>query len=363
MNDPFAVNIDNRTIIPVAKNKAGFEATQEPKEYINQALFRAVTNHIWGTQSQVANLDANFYTDISGNPLDKNDAAVTINEDDKILIAHDVTATANQKLVLGGKKVRIEMLKGVNWNLDTFNLDLGATTDSFSGDLELTGTGTLTITVSNGFRVHHTAMTIVNTAGDIAVNNDPFSATIPVSKTENGAVGTEILPSRGDHSHIALPMIIWRMITDEDVTTQNPLGAEGSGIDWEVADDISNESTLGGATSVTESFGTFSFASTGFWAIRFYGRAESNVTNERMDGAIFSTNNNSTYTERSRGSVFIDSDTAARDTTTAEALIKVSSTTLDKVRMAQLPSGPNSFFNGHDDRNETYVVFEKKSNL
>lgn len=173
MNDPFSKNTDNRETIPAAKKKDGFAATQEPHEYFNQGLFEAVTDHVWGTSAQVASDDATFYTDASGNPLDKTASAVTINEDDKILIAHNVAATANMALICGGKKVRLEMLKGVNWNLSTFNLTLGTTGDSFSGDIELTGTGTLTIEESNSFKVHHSAMTIVNSAGNIIINNNP----------------------------------------------------------------------------------------------------------------------------------------------------------------------------------------------
>ena len=138
-------------------------SNKEPKIYLD---------HIWGTSAQVASGDATFYTDGSGNPLNAVAGSVTINEDDKILIAHNVTSTANMMLICGGKKVRLEMVKGVNWNLSTFNLTLGETGDSFSGDIELTGTGTLTIEKSNGFRVYHTAMTVVNIAGDVIVNNN-----------------------------------------------------------------------------------------------------------------------------------------------------------------------------------------------
>lgn len=176
MNDPFAKDETGResltSPIPVSKFKAGFDATQEPHEWINQVLFQNVTDHVWGTQTQVTNGDATFYTDGSGNPLDKNDDAVTINEDDKILIIHDVAATGAILLDCGGSKVRIEMKQGVNMNMDSFDLDLGVTVgDSFSGDIELTGTGTLTVLESNGLRIHHTAMTVVITSGDVVVNN------------------------------------------------------------------------------------------------------------------------------------------------------------------------------------------------
>ncbi len=154
-NYPFAINTDNRVDIPAAKNKAGFAATQEPHEYINQALFKSVTNHIWGTQAQALTDDVTFYTDGSGNPLNKDNIAVPIADDDKILIAHNATATANLLLDAGGKKITIEMLQGVTLAMSTFDLTLGGAGDSVGGDIRLTQTGTLTINGNRGLKVNN----------------------------------------------------------------------------------------------------------------------------------------------------------------------------------------------------------------
>ena len=116
-NDPFAINTDNRADIPAAKKKAGFLATQEPHEYINQALFESVTKHVWGTQAQALTDDATFYTDSSGNPFDKNNVAVPIVDDDVILMTHNATLAANLLLQPSpAARVHVDMLKGVEIN-------------------------------------------------------------------------------------------------------------------------------------------------------------------------------------------------------------------------------------------------------
>lgn len=155
MNDPFGVNTDNRVPIPAAKKKAGFLATQEPHEYANQAIFESVTNHVWGTQAQTLTDDTTFYTDGSGNPLDKDAVAVTINEDDKILIGHNATATANLLLDAGGKKITIEMIAGVTLAMSTFDLTLGGSGDSVGGDIRITQTGTLVINGNRGLKINN----------------------------------------------------------------------------------------------------------------------------------------------------------------------------------------------------------------
>jgi len=116
-NDPFAKSIDNRppasSPMPEAKRKTGFQATQEPHEYANQAIFESVTDHIWGTQNQTLTDDATFYTDSAGNPFNKNDDAVTLVDDDKILVVHDTALTANLKLdPVSSIRLNIEMFRG-----------------------------------------------------------------------------------------------------------------------------------------------------------------------------------------------------------------------------------------------------------
>ena len=113
--------------------------------------------HIWGTSTQVTAGTATFYTDGSGNPLDKDAAAVVINDDDKILIAHDVTQTANLLLDAGGKKITLKMLAGVTLDMDMFDLTLGGTGDSIGGDIRITQTGSLVISGNRGLSINNSA--------------------------------------------------------------------------------------------------------------------------------------------------------------------------------------------------------------
>lgn len=173
-NKPFGVDSDNRIEVPNGLKNEGVEGGGGiMADYMNQALFETQADHIWGTQSQVTvdPAEATFYTDGSGNPLDAAAGAVTINEDDKILIRHNVTQTANLLFDAGGVKFMIEMYGGVTLDMDTYDLTLGGSGDEISGDVRLIGTGTLTIEESAGLRVTHTAMTIDKLAGDIIINN------------------------------------------------------------------------------------------------------------------------------------------------------------------------------------------------
>ena len=115
MTNPFSIKESSRSSIPSAKRIQGFiEGEKPPFEYINQAIFESVTDHVWGTETQVkSSLDATFYTDASGSPLDSSDSAATIATDDKILIAHNSAQTVND-LVLSttAERLTVEMLKG-----------------------------------------------------------------------------------------------------------------------------------------------------------------------------------------------------------------------------------------------------------
>jgi len=120
-NDPFAKSTDNRppaaSPMPEAKRKTGFEATQEPHEYANQAIFESVTDHVWGTQNQTLTDDATFYTDSTGNPFDKTDTAVVLTDDDKVLIVYDTALAANLKLdPVSSVRLNIEMFRGTELN-------------------------------------------------------------------------------------------------------------------------------------------------------------------------------------------------------------------------------------------------------
>jgi len=171
MNEPIGINPENRRDTS-SKKATGFVAEGLDYRDLNEALLKSHCDHIWGTSAQCTANTATFYTNnTTGVAYDKDAVLVTFADDDKILISHSA-ATVNMKLDCGGSKIRIEMSKAENWDLGTKNLILGVTAgDSFSGDLELTGTGTLTVLESDGLRVNHSAMTVTATAGDIVDNS------------------------------------------------------------------------------------------------------------------------------------------------------------------------------------------------
>jgi hypothetical protein len=430
-NKPIAINPDVRQSI-AARESDGFVAEGLDYRDLNELTFKSQTDHVWGTSSQCTANTATFYTDSAGATFDKDDVAVTINEGDKILIAHNVTATANMLLDCGGVSVTIEMSKGVNWDLDTYDLDLGVTAgDAFAGDIELTGTGTLTVLDSRLLKIDHTAITIDIPLGQSIINgyitedvkalvdganistdcNDAsvFTVTLggnrtldnPTNKklgkiytwiiTQDGtgsralAFGTDFnfetpsrLRSAADSITVikgtvvssteircvvegvgAISSIIWRMVNDEDDASQDPLG--GGGSDWEISDDTENEFYLGDASQITESSGIFSFGSTGYWSIRAYALAECTAPPILFTLFLESTDDDSTYTELSQGHTIIEIATLL-SSTSLEALIKVSDVSLDKIKLRQAASGLG-FFRGSSVSNETYLVFEKKSEL
>ena len=116
MNDPKLINPDNRADIPDPLKKSGFEVEQVPYKYLNELIFKNSTDHIWGTSDQVTNNDATFYTD-AGVPKDKNNDTVVLSTDDKVLITHDTTLSADLSLVSTAERLTVEMLKGTTLNL------------------------------------------------------------------------------------------------------------------------------------------------------------------------------------------------------------------------------------------------------
>ncbi len=357
-------NPDNRFDVPIGFRRSGVEGGKGVyNKYMNQLLFELKQDHIWGTAAQATLNDATFYTDASGNPLDKNDAAVTIEEDDKILIVHDVAATANMALICGGKKVTLEMSKGVNWDLSTFDLDLGETGDSFSGDLELTGTGTLTIEESNWFQVHHSAMTIVNGTGDIVINNQiAKSDSMPISSTESGAAGTSDELPRSDHKHPALPVVAFRMVNSETAGDIPKLGSGGS--DWEKSDTIPDVGTdyyqdEVGTSGVTETSGTFQMPS-GYWSVRLYAYSVASAVSQFMSAKIQLSHNGSAATWVTVASCACHHAEAGNQSLSCEVVLRVAGGGYLQIYQA---GDTSSYLLGHGDLDTTHIIFEKKADL
>ena len=154
--------------------------------------------------------------------------------------------------------------------------------------------------------------------------------------------------------------IVWRMINDDADGNQDPLG--GGGADWEISDDTENEAPLL-ATAVTESSGIFSFASTGYWKIeagcKF--RIDTGDGNERYAAIhIKSTDDNSTYTSIALGYVqLVEIANTAMQTALTDALIKVTNVDNDKVKLVVTTENANTYTNGSEGANVTYIIFTK----
>jgi hypothetical protein len=86
-NKFFGIDPDQRSTIPSAKRATGFSATQEPFEYINQALFELKTDHIIGTAAQLALDQCTCKYQSSDQTLrDSAGAAVTLSDGDRVYI-------------------------------------------------------------------------------------------------------------------------------------------------------------------------------------------------------------------------------------------------------------------------------------
>jgi hypothetical protein len=122
----FGIKPSQRDIVPVGLRRLGFEATSDGKKsiydkYLNQLIFETQFDHVWGTETQTKAdpPESTFYTDVSGNPLDASDSAVTFNHDDRIVMVHDTALTANLVIDGGGKRLNITTVRGIA-------IDLGA---------------------------------------------------------------------------------------------------------------------------------------------------------------------------------------------------------------------------------------------
>jgi len=120
MGDPIAIDPDVRaTPAEIAARKvSGFSVEKIDRKEFNQIIFTKDTDHVWGNENQVkVAKTASFYTDATGAPLDANDAAVTLENDDRILMAHDVEITSNLLLTpISSLRLQIGMLKGIELN-------------------------------------------------------------------------------------------------------------------------------------------------------------------------------------------------------------------------------------------------------
>ncbi len=89
------IDPDSRTSIASAKRNSGFSAEQVLSTEFNQLFYKSQIDEAWGTQDQVTANEATFYTDSSGEARDSSAAIVTLENDSRIVMVHNVTATDN----------------------------------------------------------------------------------------------------------------------------------------------------------------------------------------------------------------------------------------------------------------------------
>ncbi len=173
----------------------------------------------WGYLDQVVTeKTANFYTDGSGDPLDKDANPYVINEDSEILILHNVPAVANLSINAGVKKVSFKMSPGLTLDMSTFDLNLGEAGDSISGQVRVTGTGVLTAQRPTSFEIENDNMSVVSNKG--------AASGIVFTNQEYLVQGTQTQVNNGD-AHFYL-----------DAVTGNPKNKAGNDFALEDDDEI-----------------------------------------------------------------------------------------------------------------------------
>ncbi len=135
-------------------------------EFANQLIISF--DQIIGTNAQVTTGDATVYYDSGTTSFkDKDDAVVVFNNGDKIKwIGLDALTAGIDINTIDYLDWAIE--PGTTISLGSYDLDLG---ENQRGELDLSGTGTLTVLSSNGLRVKNSGITILNQAGDINIDN------------------------------------------------------------------------------------------------------------------------------------------------------------------------------------------------
>lgn len=197
---------------------------------------------------------------------------------------------------------------------------------------------------------------------DVTANQHHNESHTIASHSDTSATGTELntLTDGSDttlHKHV-MPMIIWRL-TNEQTGAQNPLGPSS---DWEVADDTKNEAELG-SSSVTESSGIFSFASTGYWSIRVHGQGFAAADERDAIINIHATQDNSAYSRVALARMSISAPVGAtHQNMSTETLLRIGDISNDKIKIVtQVVTGIT--WDGSQTDNRTHIVFEKKADL
>ena len=190
------------------------------------------------------------------------------------------------------------------------------------------------------------------TALEIGTSGD--TVTIPAGATFNvaGTVGTGFTPGITHADQ-------WRLSANQSVTTS---ASVLSG--WERPDDQESGLDCFGriGTGMSESSGTFTFPSTGYWDIRATFQFSSGATDNQKTGYIATTTDNSSYSDASHCVAnFYASGTLASANT--NFLFDCTNTSTHKVRFRVATTGGSGNTLGSDtDKNMTFFTFIRLAN-
>lgn len=267
---------------------------------------------------------------------DINDGTIT-NDD----IASDAAISMSKTALVDGT--------GVTLSTDTLSVDASQTQITAVGTI---GTGTWEAT-DVGVEYGGTGVSTL-TDGGVLVGN----GTGAIQATSAGTSG-QVLTSNGTGVDPTFQDAAGGGITD---ATTFRLSADTAATgdltsNWEVDDSASGYATLGSA--VTEASGIFTFPSTGIWLV-IYTCAINNVgyNGDLGSSQILTTNNNSTYIQRT----YIEHKSASSGDDyhqiTHTILFDVDSTANDKVKFrATRTNSTTANAAGHTSQHETHVQF------
>ncbi len=177
----FGIRPDDRTDVPNGLRGTGVSGGKGMfDEYFNQILFEIQADHIIDTEANVklANDPRGtcYYNSGDTEFQDADDSTVTFLDGDKIAWRGLDTLTASIDISTIDDLEHV-MFQGVTIPLLSFDLDLG---ENQRGELDISGTGTLTVIFSDGLRVKNSGLIVDNQGGDIIVNNiSLFQAPVP----------------------------------------------------------------------------------------------------------------------------------------------------------------------------------------
>ena len=146
---------------------------------------------------------------------------------------------------------------------------------------------------------------------------------------------------------------IWRLTSDKT-------GANGvSLISANLSRATNNANALLG-TGMTESSGTFTFPSTGYWYVEANLNVQRSGNTDNYGGCdILVTTNNSTYNVHARGFASVGSGDGQMDQVRVSAFIDVTDTSNVKARFQVNDDSTSIYYRGESTMNESYFRFTR----